>query len=74
MIDYDKALLDPSAIFKHPSEVLADTDLSKQQKIKILEQWAYDAKEIETADSENMQGESASMLHRIMECLQQLNS
>jgi hypothetical protein len=54
MIDLQKALLDPTSVFKHPHDVLNHTELTREQKIEILKRWAYDCKELETASDENM--------------------
>lgn len=72
MSKFTEAMHDPSAVFTVPHEVLQDDSFSLEQKIKVLEQWAYDAKEIEVADSENMLSDSSSMLHRVLECLQEI--
>lgn len=54
MIDYKKAILNPSSVFKTPDDVLNSTELTKQQKIKILHRWEYDMREQEVAEEENM--------------------
>ena len=56
MIDFDKALVDPGLVFKTPDEVLAENALSREQKIKILEKWEYDARELQVAAEEGMEG------------------
>ena len=37
MTEYERALHDPRAVFAEPKEVLADRDLSADQKYAILE-------------------------------------
>lgn len=49
-----QALLNPANIFKSPKEVLAQDDLSREDKIKILKRWEYDQRELEVAEEENM--------------------
>ncbi|HJZ12184.1 MAG TPA: hypothetical protein VJ521_08540 [Acidobacteriota bacterium] len=39
MIDIKKALIDPSALFKKPRDVVERNDLSREQKIEILRRW-----------------------------------
>lgn len=56
MIDLNKALIDPSSIFKSPDEILRAAELTKEQKIKILHRWEYDERMLEVAEEENMQG------------------
>jgi len=73
MTDFEKALLNPVSVYKEPKDVLADDTLTREQKIKVLRQWEYDAKELQTADDENMPvSEQATMLHRALEALREL--
>lgn len=68
MIDYTKALANPEKIFGNPKHVVADTTLTKAQKLKILEQWKHDATLMEIAEEENMGPENdtpPTMLSRI---------
>jgi len=68
----EKAKIDPSSVYKHPRDVLADQALSREQKIDILKRWAYDAREIAVAEEENMQSASDKhhiVLEAILECL-----
>ena len=48
MIDVEKALVDPGLVFKSPAELLANQDLSRQQKIEILRRWEYDGPRLAT--------------------------
>jgi len=43
------ALVEPEAVFAHPSEVLRAGDLSREQKRAILASWASDAYAVESA-------------------------
>lgn len=54
MIDVKKALLDPSAVFGEPDEVVESKLLSREQKIEILRRWEYDVRELQVADEESM--------------------
>jgi hypothetical protein len=54
MIDVKKAVINPSAIFDKPEEVVERNDLSREQKIEILRRWEYDARELQVADEEGM--------------------
>lgn len=73
-IDIDKALLDPTSVFKSPKDVVNNNSLSKQQKIEILKRWAYDAKELEIADDENMTatGKASDILDDILRAIESL--
>jgi hypothetical protein len=54
MIDLKKALINPSAIFKDPQEIVETSDLSREQKIELLRRWEYDARALAVADEEGM--------------------
>jgi hypothetical protein len=61
MVDVEKALLDPGAVFKTPQELLANNDVSREQKIEILRRWEYDVRQLQVAAEEN--GGTAASLH-----------
>lgn len=74
MTSFERAIHDPKGIFKEPKHVVADKDLSKEEKIKILRQWEYDAREQLVAEEENMPDgpNETFMLRRIKEALREL--
>ena len=39
MIDVTQEILDPTSVFKDPTEVVATEDLCRDQKIEILRRW-----------------------------------
>ena len=43
---YEKTLLDPASAFTSPEQVLTSAELSREQKIKILHRWEYDARQM----------------------------
>jgi len=53
LIDIEKAILDPAAIFKNPQQVIDNHDLSRDQKIEVLRRWEYDVREIQVLDDES---------------------
>lgn len=53
-MEFERAIKDPASCFKQPSEVLEQKDLTRNQKLKILHQWEYDALQREVATEENM--------------------
>lgn len=71
-MDIDRAILDPAGFFKVPSEVLQSSDLTKEQKIKILRQWEYDARELEVAEEESMIGNNSHLLDQVHKALMEL--
>ena len=54
MVDVKKALLNPSAVFERPDEVVQSNELSRDQKIEILGRWEYDVRQLQVADEESM--------------------
>lgn len=60
-MDFNEAKLNPSAVFKHPADVVAEPTLTPEQKVAVLRQWEYDAREMEVAEEENMRGGDASV-------------
>ncbi len=75
MIDLQKALLNPAAVFSHPQGVVNHPGLTRDQKIEILRRWAYDEKELETAADENMTGEKDDdHLNDVLKALNELGA
>jgi hypothetical protein len=73
MTDVKKALLDPTAAFDNPMQVLHANDLTPEQKIEILQRWRYDAELEEIAEQENMaRGKQVDVLESILEALRAL--
>lgn len=72
MTDIDKALLDPTSVFKAPEDVLKALDITREQKIEILRRWEYDARELQVADDESMTGGNNNLLQRVLESLSAL--
>jgi outer membrane lipoprotein SlyB len=72
--DLERALLDPTAVFKVPEQVLQRDDLSSEQKAAILRRWAYDARELEVAEDEGMRDGEPDVLDRVLRTLDQLKA
>lgn len=72
-IDLKKALTNPTSVFREPHEVLEHHELTLDQKKQILSQWESDARVLLVAEDENMSGDRAAKLHRILEALKSLN-
>jgi hypothetical protein len=54
MVDVKKALLNPSAVFKQPEEIVQSQDLTRDQKVEVLSRWEYDIRQLQVADEESM--------------------
>jgi hypothetical protein len=52
----DKALSNPSSVFKRPRDVLDCSDLSRDEKEAVLKQWELDARLLQVATEEGMTG------------------
>jgi hypothetical protein len=72
MVDIDRAMINPAAVFQHPDEVVEHPQLTREQQIEILRRWAYDACAMEVAEEENMTSPYASGLEQIMHALHTL--
>lgn len=74
MMDIEKALLDPTSLFRTPQAVIEHPDLTREQKIEILRRWEYDARELEVAEEENMGGDGPDILDEILRALHALGA
>jgi len=73
-MNFKKALLNPTSVFRRPSDVLLAESLSKNQKIQVLRRWEYDARELQVAAEENMAGGPEDRLDEILKVLHQLDA
>ena len=70
-----KAMTDPAAIFANPAAVVDAPSLSRDEKIEILKQWEYDAREIMVADEEGLQDDApAGLLDDVIAALHRLGA
>lgn len=73
MTDFTRAMHSPATLYREPNEVVNDATLTHEEKIKILRQWEYDARDILVAEEENMIGnDSPAMLRRVLLALESL--
>ena len=72
-MDIEKAKFNPAAGFKSPQEVASNQELSREQKIEILQRWEQDATAMEVADEEGMPGPRPKRLQPIRDALHNLN-
>lgn len=71
-MEFEKALSDPANVFRTPGDVVAEQSLDTDQKIRILQSWEYDARELTVAEEENMPGQGSEILDQILRCLHEL--
>jgi hypothetical protein len=71
MADGKKATDDPSRAFASPREV-AESDLPREEKIRILRSWELDARRLLESAEENMTGGEKDRLPEIQRALREL--
>jgi hypothetical protein len=71
MIPKDKLMNDPGSVFNKPSDVIDNMELSRQQKVTILQQWKQEVLLRLVAAEEDMTGdpEDANRLKEISNAL-----
>jgi hypothetical protein len=74
MVDVEKALLDPGLIFKTPQDLLANDELSRQQKIEILRCWEYDVRQLQVAEEESMEGPQPVTVDAVLRALRAIGA
>ncbi len=52
--DFDVVVMNPAAFYQGPGEVMADGQLTRDQKLRLLEEWEIDLKRALESDSEGM--------------------
>jgi len=73
-IDLKKALLDPAGTFERPDEIVRRRDLPRSTKLRLLEEWEREARELEVAEEEGITGGEASMLSRVRQAIAALGA
>ena len=71
----NEAIADPSRMFPNPLAVLEASDLSREEKIKVLQSWELDAKRLLESADENMtdeRGRERNQLPEIQKALRTL--
>jgi hypothetical protein len=80
--DFDKAVLDVSKAFDSPEDICQHADLTREQKLKLLQQWEYDLQLLLVAAEENMPsqdktseaGNTAELIRRIHKLVAQMGA
>lgn len=52
----EAARANPTTVFDAPDDVVGSDDLTKKEKVEILDEWEADAKALQTATDEGMSG------------------
>ncbi len=80
--DFEKALLDVAKTFDSPEDIGRHADLTREQKLKLLQQWEYDLQLLLVAAEENMpsqgkaseQGNTAELVRRIHKLVSEMGA
>lgn len=51
---FDMVVADPAAFYPDPAAIVADTGLSRQQRLRLLTEWAQDLVDRQVAENEGM--------------------
>jgi len=66
---------DPAQAYDMPADVCRDDALDRDQKIKVLHRWEYDARQLLVAEGEGMNlGDAEKLLHEVIEALQSMDA
>lgn len=68
----EQALTDPGSVFETPEAVADSSELTLEEKVRVLRSWEYDAAEVAVAEEEGMQGVQDGLLQRILLALARL--
>jgi hypothetical protein len=69
----DKAIDDPTRAFDSPREVV-ESELPREEKIKILQSWELDARRLLESAEENMAGGEKDRLPEVLKALRELGA
>ena len=69
---FEQALLDPTANFGSPFDVVDSVELTIKQKVELLLRWQYDARQLELAEDEGMPAGPGSRLSDVLDALRAL--
>jgi hypothetical protein len=72
--ELEAILLDPSAHYKRPADVVSDKRFDTKDRVEILRRWEYDAAECSVAAEEGMPGGNGELIADIIKALQDLGA
>ncbi len=71
-VDLATILRDPAGVFRSPRDVLDHPNLTREERLAILEQWERDARGLWVAEEEGMAGGEESLLARVRRAIADL--
>lgn len=57
--NFDMVVADPAAFYPDPAAIIADTGLTRRQRLRLLTEWAQDLVDRQVAENEGMAPEGA---------------
>lgn len=76
MVDFDAAIQAPATVFARPADIVTAPGLTREQRIRLLRQWEWEALQLEVATEENMPGRNPDRtpLSEIREALKRVGA
>lgn len=72
---FEDIMLDPANAYDTPAEVCTDDALDREQKVRVLHRWEYDARQLLVAEGEGMnQGDAEKLLQDVLDALHSLGA
>lgn len=71
-MQFEELKKNPSKYFDTPGAVAEADDLSRAQKLEILQQWQLDAELLSVAESENMPGDRQPSIGSVRDAIRSL--
>ncbi len=70
--DYDRALLAPEEVFESPMDVVNTDSMTPEQKLKVLQHWEANARDLQVATEESMTGPGRPHLGEVRRAINKL--
>jgi hypothetical protein len=70
--DYDRALIAPEEVFESPTDVVNTESMTPEQKLKVLQHWEANARDLQVATEESMTGPGRSHLGEVRRAINKL--
>jgi hypothetical protein len=67
--DYDKALIAPEQVFSAPMDIVMTDALTSKQKLRLLKHWEINARDLQVATEESMNGPGRSRLSEVRKAI-----
>lgn len=67
--DYDRALIAPEQVFTSPMDIVSTESMTAEQKLKVLEHWEANARDLQVAIEESMTGPGVSRLAEVKKAI-----